>query len=110
MGVTEESHKTCEVTLTLALCVPFLRPRNRAENCIKLGSWSLLLDEVGKRISSWPASRPTNKEGWRLFLVSMTAPGKIMLVSVACFGKKSKQVERAGGCQREKMLLYKVGF
>lgn len=33
-----------------------------------------------------------------------------MLVSVACFGKKSEQVERAGGCQREKMLLYKVGF
>lgn len=40
----------------------------------------------------------------------MTTPGKIMLVSVACFGKRSEQVEGVGGCQRKKVLLYKVGF
>lgn len=35
----------------------------------------------------------------------MTAPGKIMLVSVPCFGKKNEQEERAGGRQREKRVL-----
>lgn len=56
------------------------------------------------------SSRQTNKEDWRLFLVSMTAPGKIILVSVACFGKKNEQVERARGPQRGKTLLSEICF
>jgi hypothetical protein len=47
-----------------------------------------------------------NTEDQRLFLVSMTASGKRILVSMACFGKKNEQIEEGKGKSEGKDVAF----